>query len=260
MAVVTSAKETVTTMQSDLQRALQKSEKTRSWAMAIDIRKCIGCQACTAACVVENVLPPGVTYRHVHFEEATLSNRSHVQSIPMPTNCFQCEKPPCVKAANKVSRGSFRKRPDGIVEINYKRAKRRGDKVFQAARKACPYTFALYFDDGKYYTDKTTGGIQQWESRRNYEYNREWHREDIIGSPRKCHFCLHRISAGELPACVSTCVGRAIFFGDLNDSASLISTILNSESSKVMRVREKAGTKPRMYYLTETPSECAAQH
>ncbi|MDI3513947.1 MAG: tetrathionate reductase subunit, partial [Rhodocyclaceae bacterium] len=31
----------------------------RQWAMLIDVRKCIGCQACTVSCIQENAVPEG---------------------------------------------------------------------------------------------------------------------------------------------------------------------------------------------------------
>jgi Fe-S-cluster-containing dehydrogenase component len=37
--------------------------------MVIDLRKCIGCSACTVGCIGENHLPPGVVYRPVLEEE-----------------------------------------------------------------------------------------------------------------------------------------------------------------------------------------------
>ena len=259
MAVASGAQEIMKTMKEDLQRALQKPEQERSWAMLIDIRKCTACKACTASCIVENATPPNVTYRKVYEVECTVSNRPHVQPIGMPSNCMQCAKPPCVKAANKVARGSFVKRPDGIVAIDYTKAKKRGAKLFKAVKKVCPYTAALYFDDGKSFVD-APDGPQTWEGRTTYEYNKLWTRDQIIGSPRKCHFCLHRLTIGELPACVTTCIGKAMMFGDKNDPTSYVAQVLKDDASSVLRIKERYKTEPRVYYLSETPKECADQH
>jgi len=260
MAQVTTAQEIIARMEEDLKRALQKPVEQRSWAMVIDVRRCIGCQACVAACIVENVLPPGVLYRTVPEIEWTPPGLPSVRPIFMPANCMQCAKPPCVAAANKIAPGSFEQRPDGIVAIHYDKAKARGKEVFEAAKKACPYTRALYYDDGRYYTSETPGGPQLWETRPSFEYRRRWVRTDVIGSPRKCHFCLHRLEAGVLPACVTTCVGRAVYIGDLNDPESFVSEILKEQKANVLRIRERAGTEPRVYYLSDTPEECKRWH
>ena len=47
-------------MQKDLERALAAPDTERRWAMLIDLRKCVGCHACTVGCVSENKLPPVV--------------------------------------------------------------------------------------------------------------------------------------------------------------------------------------------------------
>jgi|GEM_PF-2194905 len=58
----------VVRMMEDLRRALQKPVEQRRWAMVIDLRKCVGCYACTVACISENKLPPGIAYRPVLTE------------------------------------------------------------------------------------------------------------------------------------------------------------------------------------------------
>jgi len=68
-----------------------------------------------------------------------------------------------------------------------------------------------------------------------------------VGNARKCHFCIHRIEKGELPACIVSCMGRAGFFGDINDSRSLVSELL--QQPNVMRLKEELGAEPKVYYL-----------
>ncbi|MFN4219258.1 MAG: (4Fe-4S)-binding protein, partial [Candidatus Bipolaricaulia bacterium] len=76
-------------MHQDLQRALQKPANRRSWAMAVDTRKCIACYGCVVACIAENVLPPGVMYRTVLDIE--LGQYPNVKRILKPMNCQQCD-------------------------------------------------------------------------------------------------------------------------------------------------------------------------
>ncbi len=238
-------------MQGDIRRALQKTVEQRSWVMVIDGQKCVGCQACVVACTAENVLPPGVSYRSV--PEIEVGTYPNVKRYPMPTQCMQCDKPPCVPAANAIAPGSFSKRPDGIVAIDY--TKFRGRAAYEAAAKACPYR-ALYFDEGKFYTQPTPA-FQPYEEAVSHDYGRRWMRErgkrnePPAGGGRKCHFCLHRLNAGMVPACVSTCIGRAIYFGDKNDSQSLANEVLARNASKVLRIRANRGTEPRVYYLCD---------
>lgn len=50
-----------------------------------------------------------------------------------------------------------------------------------------------------------------------------------------------------LPACVTTCIGGATYFGDINDSDSLLSELIASH--RVTRLKEELGTEPKVYYL-----------
>jgi molybdopterin-containing oxidoreductase family iron-sulfur binding subunit len=226
-------------MQEDIRRAMKKPIHERRWAMAIDLRKCIGCSACTIACVAENKLPPGVVYRPVIEEE--IGEYPHVTRRFIPRPCMHCENPPCVPVCPVKATYT---RPDGIVEINYNAC-----IGCRYCITACPYG-ARTADFGEFYTDKTPR-LQTYESQPSHEYGRNWRRDgkrSPAGNARKCHFCIHRLEAGMLPACVTTCVGYATFFGDLNDPESLIHEMAGRPN--VMRLKDELGTKPKVFYLT----------
>jgi Fe-S-cluster-containing dehydrogenase component len=50
-----------------------------------------------------------------------------------------------------------------------------------------------------------------------------------------------------LPACTTTCIGRATLFGDANDPSSLVAELISKPN--VMLLKEELGTHPRVYYL-----------
>ena len=93
--------------------------------------------------------------------------------------------------------------------------------------------------------------MQPYETNRpSFDYGKTWRRKGTgtpIGNTRKCHFCLHRVEQGVLPACVTTCIGRATFFGDANDPESMVSKLIGRPD--VYRLKEEAGTRPSVYYI-----------
>jgi len=236
-------------MLSDLRRALQKPVKDRRWVMVIDLRKCVGCHACTIACIAENKLPPGVVYRPVLEEE--IGTYPNVTRRFLPRPCMQCDNPPCVPVCPV---NATYKNADGVVAVDY-------DQCIgcRYCVTACPYG-ARTFDFGLTYAGETPtaeglivgqAGADVYERAANYEYGEPWprgHNEaSPVGNVRKCHFCLHRVKEGMLPECVTTCIGRATYFGDANDPDALVTGLVANPS--VMRLKEELGTEPRVYYL-----------
>ncbi len=246
MLDVLKKQDVVVRMHDDLQRALAKKPAERRWVMVIDLRKCVGCHSCTISCVAENHLPPGVVYRPVLEEE--LGTFPNVSKRFLPRPCMQCGEPPCVDVCPV---NATWKREDGIVEIDY-------DKCIgcRYCISSCPYNARL-FDKGFNYTDNTTNAdafvgqeqSQMYELEPTFDYGEEWPRDggSPIGNVRKCHFCLHRLEVGMLPACTTTCMGRATYFGDANDPNSMVSELIASPN--VMRLKEELGTEPKVYYL-----------
>ena len=248
-------------MQEDIRRALKKPVEQRKWVMLINTKKCSACFACVVACMVENVAGPGVTYRSV--PEVEMGDYPNVSRIFMPTNCMQCDDPPCAKAANPLSPGAIYKRADGIVAIDY--AKFRDKDVVEAAQKACPYT-AIDYDEGTLWTEGTPAP-QPYEAATSFEYGASWQRTGgklPSASGRKCHFCIHRLEAGMVPACVTTCDGGVTYFGDESDPQSLVSEILRKHRS--IQLKGHLKTEPRVHYLvddteaTDNLKTCLACH
>ncbi|MEW6198095.1 MAG: 4Fe-4S dicluster domain-containing protein [Planctomycetota bacterium] len=235
-------------MQRELARAMAKPAERRRWVMVIDQRKCVGCHACTIGCVAENKLPPGVVYRPVVTEERGEFPNVHLKFTPRP--CMQCEKPPCVPVC--PVRATWR-RPDGVTVVDYDRC-----IGCRYCLTACPYG-ARTSDFGEYYTDGAAVGADgravagpraPWEDQPNHEYAKCWNRAghaSPMGNARKCHFCLHRLEVGELPMCVTTCIGRATFFGDANDAESLVSELMAKHN--VYTLLPHKGTQPRVFYI-----------
>jgi molybdopterin-containing oxidoreductase family iron-sulfur binding subunit len=87
------------------------------------------------------------------------------------------------------------------------------------------------------------------------------------GVMEKCTMCVQRIQEGKLnakkekrkikdgevvTACASACPSDAIVFGDLNDTESNVSKLLQSEiDERAYHVLEEINTFPNIYYLTK---------
>ncbi|MEX1171612.1 MAG: 4Fe-4S dicluster domain-containing protein [Chloroflexota bacterium] len=238
-------------MRVEMLAALEKPVADRRWVMVIDLRKCVGCHACTIACVAENKLPPGVVYRPVIEEEwGTFPNVGR-RFTPRP--CMQCDNPPCVPVC--PVHATYQSE-DGVVVVDY-------DQCIgcRACLTACPYgartsDFGLTYNEdgpvaaaGAPIAGRDAAG--KYEMLPMFEYQQPRPREEHgspIGNARKCHFCMHRVKAGSLPACVTTCIGRATLFGDANDPDSLVAEMIARPN--VSRLKEELGTEPRVYYLT----------
>ncbi|MBI3913014.1 MAG: 4Fe-4S dicluster domain-containing protein [Chloroflexi bacterium] len=247
-AVVGAPEDPLLRMQEELKRALKKPLEQRRWVMVIDLRKCVGCSSCTVACIAENKLPPGVVYRPVMDEE--IGKYPSVTRRFLPRPCMQCDEPPCV---NVCPVSATYKRADGIVEIDYNAC-----IGCRYCITACPYN-ARTFDFGEFYSKGTPpqgpaiigqARAIAYEKVDSFEYGKPWPRgkgASPVGNARKCTFCAHRLNAGMLPACTTTCIGRATYFGDANDSDSLVAHLIGSPN--MIRLKEEMGTEPKVYYL-----------
>ncbi len=64
------------------------------YGMVIDLRRCVGCHACTVVCKMENDSPKAFSRSWV--EEIDKGAFPNVSRIKLPRLCNQCANPPCV--------------------------------------------------------------------------------------------------------------------------------------------------------------------
>lgn len=210
------------------------------WVMLADLRRCVGCQTCTAACRHANATPPDVQWRRViDVERGTFPD---VRRVFVPVGCMHCDDPPCLRVCPSTA---TRKRNDGIVTIDYDLCIGCG-----YCAVACPY-------QARYKTDRprfafgdcpTEAEAARLDARR-------------LGVATKCTFCVDRIDEGlarglrpgvdaeASPACAVACIAGALTFGDLDDPDAEVTRLL--ATTRHFRMHEPLGTGPGMYYLWE---------
>jgi MoCo/4Fe-4S cofactor protein with predicted Tat translocation signal len=226
-------------------------DSDHAWAMVIDLDRCIGCNACIAACNVENnVLVVGKEQVAVGREMLWLrvdhyyigdveSPRQSFQPVP----CMHCEKAPCEMGcpvhATVHSRG-------GINQMVYNRC-----IGTRTCSSYCPYKVRRF---------------NWFDYRRFDEPSQAAHNPDVTvrsrGVMEKCTFCTQRVQAAQVTAdkenrkmregevvtaCQQACPTAAISFGNLKDQQSTVSKL--RQSGRHYALLEELGTRPRTTYL-----------
>ena len=210
---------------------------SKRYVMAIDLRRCVGCQTCTAACKSANATPPGVQWRRVLDLET--GEFPDVRRTFLPVACMHCANPPCMHVCPTTA---TKKREDGLVTIDY-------DICIGCANciMACPYDARSVTHEPSYaYGEPMASEIARHDPAR-------------LSVATKCTFCKERIDAAAIsgktpgvdpevtPACVNSCIAGAIYFGDIKDPDSNVSQLL--ASTKSFRMHEELGTDPSVYYI-----------
>lgn len=168
----------------------------KKWAIVLDDSKCIDCKACTVACKMENHVPLGMySYRNWVAERTKESEFPTIKRMFRPSQCQQCENPPCVHVC--PTRASYQTE-DGVVLVDHNKC-----ILCKYCMTACPY-------DARYVNEE-------------------------IEAIDKCTFCYHRLAEGRIPACVETCPPKVRVFGDLNDPDSEVSKLVKIHDTEVLK-------------------------
>jgi len=220
------------------------------WGMAVDTDLCVGCQACTVACIAENnvkvVGKAEAAYgRQLHWlrvERWAEGKASHPENTFLPMFCQHCEVAPCepvcpVFAAYRTDEGLNGQVYNRCVGTRY-------------CGNNCPYHVRRF--NWYYYEVPEPLNVQL--------------NPDVtvrqLGIMEKCTMCIQRIVAGKdrardekrpvrdgdiLTACQQTCPTQAITFGNLKDAGSDVTKL--HHSPRAYTVLDELGTRPSVTYL-----------
>ena len=167
------------------------------------------CVGCNA-CAVACKQENGVplTKFNTWVESWDVDDAGAIRRANVPKQCNHCADAPCVTVCPT---GASYRTEDGVVLVDAEKCI--GCKYCMAA---CPF-------QARWVNDET-------------------------GEVDKCTFCYHRSSHGLLPACVSTCITRARYFGDLNDPQSDIAKKL-AEIGGGDALYDDLGLDPSLLYV-----------
>jgi molybdopterin-containing oxidoreductase family iron-sulfur binding subunit len=230
------------------------------WAMVIDLQRCIGCGACSAACYAENNIPVmGADYCRRRLEMTWLKvvpyRNSENENILgfLPLLCQHCDTGPCepvcpVYAAVHNEEGLNSQIYNRCVGTRY-------------CSNNCPYKVRR-FNWFNIPLRNAPEAKPEWVRPLDWQLNPEV-TVRVRGVMEKCTFCIQRIRQvqhqallegrevkdGEVqPACVQTCPAKVFTFGNLLDKNSQVSRLTRNDPRRY-HVLEEQNTKPAITYL-----------
>lgn len=230
------------------------------WAMAIDMNKCIGCNACVISCVAENNIPmvgkdqveKGREMHWMRIDTYYSGTPDDVMVSHQPMLCQHCDNAPC---ENVCPVSATNHSPDGLNQMAYNRCV--GTRY---CSNNCPYKVRRFnfFDFRTEFENE-----YQYQEPLNFLSNPEVTVRSR-GVMEKCTFCVQRImeareeaikegktfdGSGVVTACQQACPSNAIEFGNMLDKNSLVSKLRNHKLAYY--VLEETNVKPNVTYIAK---------
>lgn len=196
------------------------------YGMVVDLKRCVGCNACVVACKSEHNTPTGVFQTLVLEKEIGVFPNAN--RVFVPVLCNHCDRPVCAEVC--PTQATYR-RPDGVVMIDYTKC-----IGCCACIEHCPYRVRELVQDSRtVYPDGAT------------VFEKPVHQRIREQVAVKCDFCYHRLDRGAVPACCEVCPTAARVFGDLGDPQSPASRLLRQHAA--WQMMPERGTQPCVYYI-----------
>ena len=196
------------------------------YGMVVDLKRCVGCNACAVVCKSEHNTPNGILLTSVLERE--MGRFPHVNRVFVPVLCNHCEAARCVEVCPT---GATHRRADGIVHIDYEEC-----IGCCACIEHCPYHVRTFVRDNRtLYPDGHT------------VFEKPVHQRIPNKVATKCDLCYHRVDEGRDPACAEVCPTNARVFGDLSDPASAPNQLIRDHGGWTMLPEKQ--TLPCVFYV-----------
>jgi molybdopterin-containing oxidoreductase family iron-sulfur binding subunit len=228
--------------------------------MAIDMNKCIGCNACVVSCVAENNIPmvgkdqveKGREMHWMRIDTYYSGTPEEVMVSNQPMLCQHCDNAPC---ENVCPVAATNHSPDGLNQMAYNRCV--GTRY---CSNNCPYKVRRFnfYDFRQEFENE-----YQYQEPLNYLNNPEVTVRSR-GVMEKCTFCVQRIMEARenairegkvfdgsevVTACQQACPSNAIVFGNMLDKKSEVAKLRNHKLAYY--VLEETNVKPNVTYIAK---------
>ena len=199
-----------------------------TWAVLVDLTRCVGCNSCVLACKESNNLPNPTTPPDALSSEAYTFVDTHqvpnasgeMEERYAKRQCMHCVDPACVSACPAAA---MYKSEEG--QVVYRSERCLGCRYCQMA---CPFEVPSF----------------EWDN-------------GVTPVISKCWMCVDKLKEGDVPACVGACPNGALRFGNrkalLAQAHAQIESNPNRYIDHVFGEFEVGGTS--MLYLSDVPFE-----